>query len=133
MPMYFMQFDPLSPWLDGSVDDIRIYSGALSPAAIATIANADGYLLPPQNVSAATGAGSVDLAWDLVLDATGYDVYRDTNSSFNSSEKLNVSPLTGNAYSDTSGTSGITYYYKVIARNSSVISDFSAIATATMP
>jgi hypothetical protein len=61
-------------------------------------------------------AGRIDLAWGASTTTTnlaGYDVYRKTGAG--AYAKLNPSPLTVLAYSDTTTVDGTTYTYKVNA------------------
>jgi hypothetical protein len=61
-------------------------------------------------------AGRIDLAWGASTTTTnlaGYDVYRKTGAG--AYTKLNASPLTVLAYSDTTTVDGTTYTYKVNA------------------
>lgn len=71
---------------------------------------------PPSLTATQRPAGRIDLAWGASTTTTnlaGYDVYRKTASG--SYTKLNSSPLTVLAYSDTTTTDGTTYTYKVNA------------------
>ena len=64
-------------------------------------------------------AGRLDLSWTASTTTTnlaGYDVYR--SSGGGAYTKLNSTPLTGTAYSDTATVDGTTYTYKLTAVSS---------------
>ncbi len=63
-------------------------------------------------------AGRLDLSWTAsttVTNLAGYDVYRSSGAAYT---KLNASPLTGTAYSDTATADGTAYTYKLTAVSS---------------
>jgi len=72
--------------------------------------------------TAAQGSGSIDLTWSAAATDTsatphgnniaGYNVYRSTSQS-SGFTKLNSSTVTVTNYSDTTGTTGTTYYYDI--------------------
>ncbi|MBO4506925.1 MAG: hypothetical protein J5728_10905 [Lachnospiraceae bacterium] len=66
--------------------------------------------------SCPVGSTSVALSWCKVYNAIGYYVYRSTSAS---GTYTKVSATTGTSYSDYGLASGTTYYYKVVAHNSS--------------
>jgi hypothetical protein len=74
---------------------------------------------PPQAPAAPTGlavlvgATNVSLSWNAVSGATGYNIYRGTNSG---GESFDTS-VTGTAFNDTGLTAFTTYYYQVSAVN----------------
>jgi predicted phage tail protein len=69
-------------------------------------------------LTAAAGIAVVNLSWTVPFDGgsaiTGYDIFRGTTSG---GETLLTTVAPGTAYADSSVTSGITYYYRVIAVN----------------
>jgi hypothetical protein len=79
-------------------------------------------------------AGRLDLSWTASTTTTnlaGYDVYRSSGGAYT---KLNASPLSGTAYSDTSTTDGTTYTYKLTAVSTGtplLTSLYSTTVTAT--
>ena len=85
----------------------------------------------------ATGtAHTVALAWtaSTTTDVNGYNVYRGTTSNGPYSTKVNTSLVGSVQFSDSSVTSGLTYYYVVTAVDSNnVESTFSNQATAVIP
>lgn len=106
------------PYLDGQVDDFRIYNGALSTGEIfelATGLTAPTVLPQPTVVSAtAVPSGLIDLSWNGARGAT-YSVKRGTQDG---GPYFTVATgLTSPSYSDTGLTAGTTYYYVVTNDN----------------
>ena len=75
-----------------------------------------------------TGSGSVSLSWSASSGATSYTLYRSTSSGTETAYK---GSLTSTSYTDTGVTNGTTYYYKVVASNSSGTSGKSNEVSAT--
>lgn len=71
----------------------------------------------PQNLAGTAELGVVHLDWDDVPGVQGYHVYRSLSDSFTSPVRLTSTPVSANAYDDTTVGSDITYYYKVTAVN----------------
>ena len=69
-------------------------------------------------LTATAGIAVVNLTWTVPFDGgsaiTGYAIYRGTTSG---GETLLATVAPGTAYADVSVTSGITYYYRVLAMN----------------
>jgi hypothetical protein len=69
-------------------------------------------------LTATAGLGVVNLSWTVPFDGgsaiTGYAIYRGTTSG---GETLLATVAPGTAYADASVTTGITYYYRVLATN----------------
>jgi Fibronectin type III domain len=69
-------------------------------------------------LTATAGLAVVNLSWTVPFDGgsaiTGYAIYRGTTSG---GETLLASVAPGTTYADASVTSGITYYYRVLATN----------------
>jgi fibronectin type 3 domain-containing protein len=98
-----------------------MYSGSASGLAPNT----------PSSISAAaTLTSSITVSWTSVIDATGYHVYRSSESS-GSFAKLDST--SSNSYTDTGLSSGTRYYYKVSAYNNSGESALSGSTGATTP
>ena len=81
----------------------------------------------PTGVSATDGAStaSVAVSWTASSGAAGYDVYRYTSDS-SASASLLGSDIAGTAYTDSTATPGVIYYYWVKAKNAAGSSVFSA-------
>ncbi|TGE39651.1 cell wall-binding protein [Desulfosporosinus fructosivorans] len=76
----------------------------------------------------AEGPDEIYLDWDSVSDATSYQVYRSTSSSGTYSK---IATTTSSKYTNTNLSSDTTYYYKVLAVNSTGKSDYSSKEYAT--
>jgi fibronectin type 3 domain-containing protein len=90
-------------------------------------------------VQSLTGTGTaptqhtVDLSWAASADAVGYNIYRSTTSG-GPYTMINSSLDGTTAYTDSTVTSGTTYYYVATAVNSSSEeSGYSNQATAVIP
>ena len=114
------------PYLNGALDDFRLYSQALSPAEISSHASP---LAAPQNLAASPGPLSLDLSWNAVPGATHYTVKYATVSGGPYSTLASGLSATGQLHSGLGY--GTTYYYVVSAGNSLYESPFSAEFAAT--
>jgi beta-glucanase (GH16 family) len=86
----------------------------------------------PTGVLATNGSTptDVEVTWNTSSGATSYDVWRSTVAS--TSSATDIAPgITGTSFDDTSVTVGTTYFYWVVASNSSGGSSYSTIASAT--
>src|SRR5208283_4774175 len=88
-------------------------------------------LLAPTNLTATAGNAQVSLAWSASAGATSYSVYRSTTSSLSLATITFIANTTSTSYVDTGLTNGTTYYYAVVALNSSTFTGFSNEASAT--
>ncbi|MFC1540617.1 IPT/TIG domain-containing protein [Candidatus Margulisiibacteriota bacterium] len=142
-----------SPWANGD-DSLAFISrelnaGANNHAGYYAVMNEDlSVTVNPQQYNdctiraiptptAAAGSGQVNLSWTAAATDTsetpqgnnisGYNVYRSTSQSSGFTQ-LNVSPVTGTSYNDTTGTTGTTYYYTIepIFRGSIALGIYSA-------
>jgi fibronectin type 3 domain-containing protein len=85
-----------------------------------------GTISAPTNLTGTAGIGQVKLAWDSVLEATGYHVYRGTTQSGSISGKTRVGTnITLTSYTDAMVSAGVTYYYQVTATDGTVESGAS--------
>ncbi len=82
-------------------------------------------ILPPTGVTASKGTYTdrVQVTWDAVSNATGYQVWRNTEDNTTTANLLDALALT--AYTDTAAQPDITYYYWVKATGDVGISPFS--------
>ena len=103
---------PTDPYLNGAVDDFKIYSGVLSPADVASLVTP---LTAPTGFMATRGDGQVALAWNAVPDADGYNLKRATNDG--GSYTMVGSNLKVLNFTDTGVANGTRYYYVVTATN----------------
>ena len=107
-------------------------SGSITVTSNATNAS---LAIPVSGTGVAAGSDMVALQWQASTTSgvTGYDVYRSTVSG-GSYAKLTSTPLAGTAYSDSSVTSGNSYYYVVtsVSSNGSE-SSYSNQVSATVP
>ncbi|BCU77597.1 hypothetical protein llg_23120 [Luteolibacter sp. LG18] len=107
------------PAFSGTVDDFRIYKGALNASDVGKLA------WPPvaPNLAATASNAKVTLSWNAASGASGYIVQRATSSS---GPFVVVGSLTGTSFIDTAVVNGTSYHYFVTAGNG--ISDGSASA-----
>jgi hypothetical protein len=99
------------PYLNGSLDDFRIYNRALS---VGEIAQFQTQLVAPTGLAATPGNAQVQLTWDGEANATSYTLSRSTNSS---GPFAAIAQLSGTSFTDTNVVNGGTYYYVVRAAN----------------
>jgi lysophospholipase L1-like esterase len=115
------------PYLNGALDDFRVYSRALSASEIAQLAA--GQLPAPQNVAAMPGSGKITLSWSAVSNATDYTIQRASSSGGSYSTLTNS--FAGTSYDDTGLVDGVTWYYTVAANGFSGTGLASAPVSAT--
>ena len=85
----------------------------------------------PTGVTATATSTGINLAWNAVTGATGYNVYR-ASSSNGTYTRLNAStPVTTITYTDHTATAG-NWYYRVRAVNAVGESANSTTASATL-
>jgi len=101
------------PNLTGSVDDLRIYSRALSATEVGGLANP----VPPAPAGLAAVAGNtqVTLNWNAASTATGYKIKRSLTSG---SGYVNIATNASLAFTNTGLANGTLYYFVVSATNS---------------
>jgi beta-glucanase (GH16 family) len=86
----------------------------------------------PTGLSAINGSTATDivLTWNASSGATSYQIWRGTTANTSSATDID-SDVTSTTYDDTNVTVGTTYFYWVVASNSSGNSGFSTIANGT--
>lgn len=128
-PFYWSTVNSPWDWTSGAIYDTQIVSevtGGVAPPP------PNGAPYAPSGLTATAGSGQVMLSWTAGSGATSYDLYRSTASGFESSNAAPViTGITGTSYTNTGLNSGITYYYQVVAANSSGLSGFSPEVHAT--
>ncbi|HEU5070962.1 MAG TPA: LamG-like jellyroll fold domain-containing protein [Verrucomicrobiae bacterium] len=99
------------PYLNGQVDDFRIYNGALSAADVATFVTP---LAAPTGLAAMPGDGQIVLSWNGVTSASSYSLLR---SLTNGGPYTQITNVTATTFTDTALANGVMYYYVVRAAN----------------
>ncbi|MBD0378508.1 LamG-like jellyroll fold domain-containing protein [Paenibacillus sedimenti] len=122
------------PYLNGKVDDFRIYNRAINAAEITKVMNGQTLLpsAPAGLTAAAADHTSINLSWPEVTGATGYNLYATDSNVVNAVyTKLNSSVIEGTTFVHTGLKANTAYYYKVTAVNESGESVMSSIVSAT--
>ena len=112
-------------FFDGLIDEVRVYSRALSAAEI--VADRDEALADPDStppsapgtLTASGGSAQASLTWGAATDAVGvtrYNVHRSTTAGFTPDASNRVAQPTDTSYLD-SPLAGGTYYYRVTAQD----------------
>ncbi len=102
------------PYLDGALDDFRLYSEAMSAAEISNLGTS---LAAPQNLTAAPGNSQITLSWDAVPGASGYTVRRASDIAGPYANLATGIASTG--YVDSGLSDGELWHYTVHAHGSS--------------
>jgi autotransporter-associated beta strand protein len=113
------------PYLNGQVDEFRIYSKALSPGEVATLVTP---LAAPANLTATAGGSQIALSWNVVAGARSYQLFR---SLTNGGPYTQVATVTATNYMDAPLVNG-TNFYVVKAANAVGTSANSAQASAIL-
>jgi hypothetical protein len=119
----------LFDYLTGAItnqDAVSVLTGGIAPPP------PNGAPYAVTGLVATPGAGQVALSWNVVAGATSYNIYRTAESGYEPAA-ASVTGITGTSYTDTGLNDGTTYYYQVVAVNSSGPSGFSPEAHATTP
>ena len=122
------------PYLDGRVDDFRIYNRAISASEVTSVMNGETLTVPavPTGVSAKFVSGlTTNLSWTAAANATSYNVKRATVSG--GPYTTIAAGVLGTSYTDSGLTAGTSYYYVVSAVNPGHESASSTEAGATLP
>jgi autotransporter-associated beta strand protein len=99
------------PYFNGQVDEFRIYSRALSPGEVATLATP---LAAPTGLAAMAGDAQVALSWNAVANAAYYEVFR---SLTNGGPYTQIAAVAATNSTDAGLVNGTMYYYVVKAAN----------------
>ncbi|HUO08303.1 MAG TPA: LamG-like jellyroll fold domain-containing protein [Phycisphaerae bacterium] len=103
------------PYLNGRVDDFRIYSRALTPSEISSLAALTQPPTAPAGLAGKPGNGEVQLSWNPLAGASGYNLYRATTTG--GPYALVAGHITTTSYTDTTVSDGTPYYYTLRAYN----------------
>jgi fibronectin type 3 domain-containing protein len=101
------------PYLDGRLDDFRIFERALTAAEVSVLA---GTMAAPGSPAITAGNTQAGLTWTAVSGATRHLVKRSTTSG--GPYTTLVGSVTGTSFTDTGLANGTTYYYVVAGVNS---------------
>ena len=85
----------------------------------------------PDNLSASGANNTITLTWNSVSGATSYTLYWDNSSGIDSSDTA-ITSITNDNYTHSNMDNGSTYYYKVVAVNSSGTGTISSVASALL-
>lgn len=102
------------PYLDGRIDDFRIYASALSAADVAKLMELTSEPPAPTGL-VVTPASGLHLTWDVVAEATNYQVMRSTVPG--GPYDLVAADITSTDFTDVGVSPGTAYYYVVLAIN----------------
>jgi mannan endo-1,4-beta-mannosidase len=90
---------------------------------------------PVTGLTAAAASGQVTLNWNAYPGASSYNIWRSTTSTLPTGGPITYLPIqnppTGTTFTDTTVTSGTTYYYAVNANGNWGVSNFSNVVSAT--
>lgn len=114
------------PYLNGAIDDFRIYSCALNADEIASLVS--GQLNAPQNATALPGDARIDLSWQAVATVRAYTIQR---STFSGGPYEVVGVRTSAGHIDSGLPAGTTYYYVVSAEDAAGETASSSEISAT--
>ncbi len=117
------------PYLDGRIDDFRVYPVALTAADISAIIREVPPNTPASLSAAAISASQIDLSWAAATGTDSYTVHRST--SIGDSYSVVATNVVLTNFSDTLGLdAGTRYYYVVSAVNLAGASGYSPEANA---
>jgi hypothetical protein len=122
----------------GTVTAAGLYTAPATVPSSAVAVTAQSSAYPSSSASASVSitqpvSHSVSLSWTTSSSVAGYNIYRGTQVS-GPFTRINPSLETATVYTDSSVSSGQTYYYATTAVNSSgVESGYSNVAQATIP
>ena len=129
-------------YFNGRIDEVRVYSRALSQAEIQTDMNTAVIVLPadttpptaPANLTAtAAGSSQINLSWSASTDnvgVTGYQIERCQGAGCSSFSQITTTTTT--TYNNTSLLAGTSYSYRVRATDAANnLSGYSNTASAT--
>ena len=135
---------PTTDYFTGSIDEVAVYSKALTATQVQTHYALGSNGTPPDSqaptvpggLSAGAAAGNVNLNWTPSTDNVGvvkYEVHRSATTGFTPGAATKIADVTtGTAYSDTGRPAG-TWFYRVVAVDAAAnASSGSTEASATV-
>ncbi|WP_372663714.1 LamG-like jellyroll fold domain-containing protein [Cohnella sp.] len=102
----------VDPYLDGRVDEFRIYNRALSAEEVSLVMNGDEPTIPTGLSAEKLSNSAIKLNWMPSLNAASYNVKRATVSG---GPYTTIASVANPAYTDEGLTPDTTYYYVVSA------------------
>ncbi len=104
-------------YFNGLVDDLRVYSRALSDPEIAALAAGSFGPAAPVGLTATSGSSSVILNWTAGPSGTAYNIKQSSapGGSPPGTYAIVASDITTNTYTVTGLTPGVTYYFVISA------------------
>jgi fibronectin type 3 domain-containing protein len=115
------------PYLNGVVDEFRIYNRALSATEVQAVYTQYAPPLAPTNLVVTTSNSKPALSWTASGIATSYNVKRANTLA---GPYTTIATVDSASYADTTAASCATYFYVVSASNSNGQSINSSIGTA---
>jgi hypothetical protein len=134
-------WDGAGEFFEGEIDEVAVYTSALSAARIDAHHQAGVVGTPPDTTvdapsglsAAAVSDSEIDLHWTDNSDNEGeFRIERDTSPDFGS-PVVAATWADSTSYADIELSPGTTYYYRVRARNATDSSGYSNTASATTP
>jgi fibronectin type 3 domain-containing protein len=120
----------------GTVDDVRVYEGALEPAAVAALAAFDETPpSPPGALSASADGQAVSLIWEAASDPeSGVNQYRIRRAETGGGPKSLVGEVPGSTltFTDLATQPGTGYFYEVTAVNGAGLEGLASNEASTV-
>lgn len=108
------------PYLDGRVDELRIFTSAIGSADVLNLVNQMDEPSTPTGLAVTPDEGRLSLTWNAVADAAGYQILRATTTG--GPYSVIAAGVSANAHVDDTVSPGVTYYYVVVAENAGGVS-----------
>ncbi len=128
---------PSSKYFNGSIDEVAVYTSALSASDVAAHYSAGNASAPdlappvgPTTVGGSFAAGNTTLTWSGAIDnvgVVGYQIHRSKTPGFTPSPSTLVATTAASTYTDTAVLAGV-WYYRVLATDAA-----GNVATTSTP